>query len=71
MAVPPTGPDLARIASAKDEAKIDEIYNMLVQEQKSTQAPAKPIPARSVQRPGRNDPCWFGSGRKFKRCHGR
>jgi preprotein translocase subunit SecA len=20
---------------------------------------------------GRNDPCWCGSGRKFKRCHGR
>jgi preprotein translocase subunit SecA len=23
------------------------------------------------QRPGRNDPCWCGSGRKFKKCHGR
>jgi preprotein translocase subunit SecA len=22
------------------------------------------------QRPGRNDPCWCGSGKKFKRCHG-
>ena len=21
-------------------------------------------------KPGRNDPCWCGSGRKFKRCHG-
>jgi uncharacterized protein YecA (UPF0149 family) len=20
---------------------------------------------------GRNDPCWCGSGRKYKRCHGR
>jgi preprotein translocase subunit SecA len=20
---------------------------------------------------GRNDPCWCGSGQKFKRCHGR
>jgi preprotein translocase subunit SecA len=19
---------------------------------------------------GRNDPCWCGSGKKFKRCHG-
>jgi preprotein translocase subunit SecA len=19
---------------------------------------------------GRNDPCWCGSGRKFKKCHG-
>lgn len=27
-------------------------------------APEKPAP-----RPGRNDPCWCGSGRKYKRCH--
>jgi uncharacterized protein YchJ len=20
--------------------------------------------------PGRNDPCWCGSGKKFKKCHG-
>ena len=26
---------------------------------------------RSDQRPGRNDPCWCGSGKKFKKCHGR
>lgn len=24
-----------------------------------------------ARRPGRNDPCWCGSGIKFKRCHGR
>jgi preprotein translocase subunit SecA len=23
-----------------------------------------------TQRPGRNDPCWCGSGKKYKRCHG-
>ncbi|HVL02513.1 MAG TPA: YchJ family metal-binding protein [Dongiaceae bacterium] len=23
-----------------------------------------------VAMPGRNDPCWCGSGRKFKKCHG-
>jgi preprotein translocase subunit SecA len=22
------------------------------------------------ERVGRNDPCWCGSGRKFKKCHG-
>jgi uncharacterized protein YecA (UPF0149 family) len=22
-----------------------------------------------VAQPGRNDPCWCGSGRKFKKCH--
>jgi preprotein translocase subunit SecA len=30
-------------------------------------------PSRPVQRGpklGRNDPCWCGSGKKYKRCHG-
>jgi preprotein translocase subunit SecA len=27
-------------------------------------------PARSGPKLGRNDPCWCGSGKKFKRCHG-
>ena len=26
-------------------------------------------PAEKVRRPGRNDPCWCGSGRKYKKCH--
>jgi SEC-C motif len=26
-------------------------------------------PARRHDRPGRNDPCWCGSGKKYKRCH--
>jgi Fe-S-cluster containining protein len=26
---------------------------------------------RAAQQPGRNDPCWCGSGAKFKKCHGR
>ena len=31
---------------------------------------AAPQPARSADaRPGRNDPCWCGSGKKYKYCH--
>ncbi|MFW5708934.1 MAG: preprotein translocase subunit SecA [Chloroflexota bacterium] len=30
---------------------------------------SKPEPARSVKKPGRNDPCWCGSGKKYKHCH--
>ena len=22
-----------------------------------------------TEKPGRNDPCWCGSGRKYKKCH--
>jgi tetratricopeptide (TPR) repeat protein len=40
---------------------------------KPPQMPTLPPPsAQSVPplfRPGRNDPCWCGSGRKYKRCH--
>ncbi|HEX5138352.1 MAG TPA: SEC-C domain-containing protein [Planctomycetota bacterium] len=32
-------------------------------------APPVSAPARRPERPGRNDPCWCGSGRKYKRCH--
>ncbi len=33
-------------------------------------APAKPAPKQG-DKIGRNEPCWCGSGRKFKQCHGR
>ncbi len=32
---------------------------------------AKPVPFRAEKRPGRNDPCPCGSGKKYKNCHGR
>jgi len=33
--------------------------------------PARPGYTPSGQRIGRNDPCWCGSGQKYKKCHGR
>jgi uncharacterized protein len=27
-------------------------------------------PVRRGETPGRNDPCFCGSGKKFKKCHG-
>jgi preprotein translocase subunit SecA len=32
-----------------------------------TQQPAR---ASEHDKLGRNDPCWCGSGKKFKKCHG-
>src|SRR5207245_1912814 len=29
------------------------------------------VPAGAAAKIGRNDPCWCGSGKKYKRCHGR
>jgi preprotein translocase subunit SecA len=28
------------------------------------------MPVRVEKQTGRNDPCWCGSGKKFKKCHG-
>lgn len=38
-----------------------------------TNAPQQqaPQPVRKKQLPGRNDPCWCGSGKKYKHCHER
>ena len=30
-----------------------------------------PLPRARQHKIGRNDPCWCGSGKKYKRCHGR
>ncbi len=32
-------------------------------------APAQQAPVRQGPRVGRNDPCWCGSGKKYKKCH--
>jgi uncharacterized protein YecA (UPF0149 family) len=35
----------------------------------SAAAEAKPEPVRVAVKLGRNDPCWCGSGKKYKNCH--
>lgn len=30
---------------------------------------APPAPVHVMPRPGRNDPCWCGSNKKYKKCH--
>ncbi len=37
--------------------------------QAQAQAPERAAPVRSGPKVGRNDPCWCGSGKKYKRCH--
>ncbi len=33
------------------------------------ESPAKSTPVQSGHKLGRNDPCWCGSGKKYKKCH--
>ena len=37
----------------------------------TTSSETKPQPKRSDKKPGRNDPCPCGSGKKYKNCHGK
>jgi preprotein translocase subunit SecA len=37
----------------------------------SSAGQSQPAPHRSSDKPGRNDPCWCGSGKKYKDCHWR
>ena len=43
--------------------------NVTLQHGDEPVAPAASRPA-NTQKVGRNDPCWCGSGKKFKKCHG-
>ena len=33
-------------------------------------APSVPVVKSENESIGRNDPCWCGSGKKYKKCHG-
>jgi preprotein translocase subunit SecA len=48
--------------AAGDEGPGDDDYEM--------PAPVEQRVLDEEQQIGRNDPCWCGSGKKFKRCHG-
>jgi hypothetical protein len=65
----------SRRVTAPDPARSD--YPELVREAKLLTARIVDIPhsvshgALQAAKVGRNDPCWCGSGSKYKRCHGR
>ena len=46
------------------------IFEMDLSQIKNAPQPTEQKPP-DAKEPGRNDPCWCGSGKKFKKCHGR
>jgi hypothetical protein len=75
------GRELAEVFSRKLDAMIKSHRREVIgvpadrHEHVAPAAPARPelvmpaTPARPERRPGRNEPCWCGSARKYKKCH--
>ena len=56
------------------EEVVATLFHVEVQQDEAEQALA-PVEAPQIlayehEQIGRNDPCWCGSGKKFKKCHG-
>lgn len=65
--------------SPEEQRRVDELGELIFAEPHLWDDLVPPNPPASVapqgappparERPGRNDPCWCGSGRKYKQCH--
>ncbi len=74
---PPPPPPLVRNLTESGPAELDG-GNGAGGPPKAQQRKAAPVgaanaavPAGAAAKLGRNDPCWCGSGKKYKRCHGK
>ncbi len=62
-------------ASHQEYGQFDSMSSGQMQQQQASRAQTaaalgnKNQPIRKQQKPGRNDPCWCGSGKKYKNCH--
>jgi len=63
----------AELAKARREAQPDamRVSRRSSEPARSEPAPtvAPPVPMHVTPRPGRNEPCWCGSNKKYKKCH--
>jgi preprotein translocase subunit SecA len=50
---------------------VDEEGEPVVAAEEPEPEPMKPIVKTEQEKVGRNDPCYCGSGKKFKNCHGK
>jgi preprotein translocase subunit SecA len=53
------------VAQQPVRTRLSETANLVTNRDESVNGPR-----RAQKLPGRNDPCWCGSGKKFKHCHG-
>jgi preprotein translocase subunit SecA len=62
-------PSVFNQAAAAPAGVVDELTQERPQARGGEDAPIKTV-KREEPKVGRNDPCWCGSGKKFKKCHG-
>ncbi|MER3452438.1 MAG: preprotein translocase subunit SecA [Acidimicrobiia bacterium] len=77
----PTGPELRNVEYSAPEDPVQgeaALRRVATLEAPAVEAPVAeevaaraPVVKRAEEKLGRNEPCWCGSGRKFKHCHGR
>jgi len=70
QAAPETKTDYSRYRTEKSETPDENQSGQQQGEGQQEQKP-KPAPIRVDKKPGRNDPCFCASGKKYKNCHGR
>jgi preprotein translocase subunit SecA len=72
---PPPPPPLVRNVTESGPADLDGANGAgakpKAQQRSAAAVGAAAAPAEANAKIGRNDPCWCGSGKKYKRCHGR
>jgi len=68
--------EMDRIAAVPGDAPEATVYDLCSrgyaeeeQEEEEADEDFVPEPVRRSVTPGRNDPCWCGSGKKYKKCH--
>jgi preprotein translocase subunit SecA len=65
------GEDAERLRRVMEQRARQAVEGRANEEGKIEPAAAQPKPVvREGPKLGRNDPCWCGSGKKFKKCHG-
>jgi len=56
--------------SAKKKSEDNELKGVQENAQTITAGDGSGKAQAAKKEPGRNDPCWCGSGKKYKKCHG-
>ncbi len=64
------GADMEKLFDAYSEEDQNQILAVMQEQLQHSQTPKEPI-VRTEPKVGRNDPCSCGSGKKYKKCHGK